>query len=199
MPRSYHNKYNHFELYLAFVKMLRSVMIVSLNKTFKTFDSKLSERLMLAVTEVNGCEACSWAHARMALSEGFSQDEIESFLSGSDKYIVPEEAVAILFGQEYADQRGYVSKQSYHKLIESYGKKQSRKIIATIQLMMFANMIGLPMSAFYRRIKKEPYKNSSFLYEISMIIAPILFLPFALIQAILESIIRIPKIRFIKD
>ena len=199
MSRSYHNKYNHFELYRAFVLMLRSVVTVSSNRIFENFDSKFSERLMLAVTEVNGCEACSWAHARMALSEGFSQDEIESFLSGSDKYIIPEEAVGILFGQEYANQRGYVTKLSYQKLIDTYGKKKGKKIVATIQVMMFANTSGLTISAFFSRLKKEPYENSSLLYELSMMFAPIVFAPFALIQAVLESILRISKIRFIKD
>lgn len=31
-------------------------------------ESQLRERIMLAVTEVNGCELCSFAHARASLS-----------------------------------------------------------------------------------------------------------------------------------
>ncbi|MBU1093623.1 MAG: carboxymuconolactone decarboxylase family protein [Firmicutes bacterium] len=199
MPKSYHNKYTHLELYKAFVLMVRSFVIVSSNRISKIIDLKFSERLMLAVTEVNGCEACSWAHARIALSEGFSQEEIQGFLSGSDQYIIPEESVAILFGQQYADQRGKVTKASYEKLLATYGKKKSRNIVATIQMMMFANMSGLPLSAFYRRLKKEPYTNSSLFYELSMMVVPVFYIPFALLQAIIESILFLPKIRFIEE
>lgn len=199
MSRSYHNKYSHFELYNAFVLMIRSFVIVSSNRVSKIIDRKFSERLMLAVTEVNGCEACSWAHARIALSEGFSEEEIQCFLSGSDQYIIPEESVAILFGQQYADQRGKVTKASYEKLLETYGKKKSKKIVATIQMMMFANMSGLPLSAFYRRLKKEPYANSSLLYELTMIVTPVFYFPFALVHALIGSILWLPKISYIKD
>ena len=49
----------------------------------------------LAVTEVNGCAACSYAHTTFALREGMSNEEISSFLAGADDYIQPEEAKAL--------------------------------------------------------------------------------------------------------
>lgn len=42
----------------------------------------LRERLMLAVTEVNGCRYCSFGHARAALAAGLTQDEVTSLLEG---------------------------------------------------------------------------------------------------------------------
>ena len=38
------------------------------------------ERLMLAVTAVNGCRYCSYAHTRAALKGGLSREEISGLL-----------------------------------------------------------------------------------------------------------------------
>ncbi len=40
------------------------------------------ERLMLAVTAVNGCRYCSYFHTGEALKSGLSQEEISRLLSG---------------------------------------------------------------------------------------------------------------------
>jgi AhpD family alkylhydroperoxidase len=41
------------------------------------------ERLMLAVTAVNGCRYCSYFHAKQALKSGITQEEINQLLSGT--------------------------------------------------------------------------------------------------------------------
>ena len=41
------------------------------------------ERLMMVVTEVNGCRYCSYFHARAALAAGVSQEELRSLLGGN--------------------------------------------------------------------------------------------------------------------
>jgi AhpD family alkylhydroperoxidase len=38
------------------------------------------ERLMMTVTEVNGCRYCSYYHARLSLLAGISQDELRELL-----------------------------------------------------------------------------------------------------------------------
>ncbi|MFC0273464.1 carboxymuconolactone decarboxylase family protein [Metabacillus herbersteinensis] len=40
---------------------------------------------MLAVTEVNGCEFCSYSHTKIALEQGMSQEEIKCFYPESLK------------------------------------------------------------------------------------------------------------------
>ncbi len=42
----------------------------------KTLSEHFMERIMLAVTEVNGCPLCSFAHTKMALESGMSNEEI---------------------------------------------------------------------------------------------------------------------------
>lgn len=50
---------------------------------------------MLEVTEVNGCEVCSYAHTKIALEKGLSNKEIQMLLSGNVERVSADEAVAI--------------------------------------------------------------------------------------------------------
>lgn len=99
-------KYTMGQLYGAFVYGYLSIPMLSKNRRKKIVDQKLIERLMLATTEVNGCEVCSYAHTQMALKEGFTREEISSFLSGSEAFVKEEEAIGILYAQHVADTMG---------------------------------------------------------------------------------------------
>ncbi len=69
-----------------------------------SFDFK--ERLMLAVTEVNGCPMCSYFHVEQALKSGMDDSQIKNLLSGSLENVPDEEVKAILFAQHYAEKKG---------------------------------------------------------------------------------------------
>ena len=153
-------------------------------KSTHLLDEAFIERIMLSVTEVNGCAICSYAHTSMALKQGFNQEEIESFLGGDGTYIVPHEAKALLFAQHYADTRGYIDKEAYDALLEEYGEREREVILSAIKIMMVGNMIGIPMSAFGSRFKGQPYKGSSIFYEIFMMLSSIIFIPVSSIHAI---------------
>lgn len=45
-------------------------------------DRQFSERIMMAVTEVNGCRYCSYFHTQVSLRSGMNKDEIERILDG---------------------------------------------------------------------------------------------------------------------
>ena len=45
-------------------------------------DKAFAESVSLAVTQVNGCSICSYAHTKNALKAGMTEDEIESLLDG---------------------------------------------------------------------------------------------------------------------
>ena len=162
----------------------------------RRLDPKFAERIMLAVTEVNGCEACSYAHARMALKKGFGREEIESFLSGSAAYVVPEEAQGILFAQHYADSRGRPEREAYDALVETYGLEKSRDILAAVQLMTAGNMVGIPFSALLARLRGKPYLNSSLGYELGMPLSGLVALPASFVHALVRWIAGKENIRF---
>jgi len=151
---------------------------------------------MLAVTEVNGCEVCSYYHTRIALEKGLSEEEIQMLISGSAESIPPDEATAILFAQHYADTKGQPTKKAWGNLIETYGQMKADQILSSIQIMMMGNVMGIPLSAFMNRLKKEPSGNSNLAYELLMIVLPVFFFPVALIHILISEILKTPRLRF---
>ena len=188
--RAFKRKIGLKDYYDAMVLAYRAVL------RRKRIDREFAQRLMLAVTEVNGCEACSYAHTLMALRKGFSRDEIEGFLSASAAYLLPEEAQGILFAQHYADSGGRPEREAYQALVREYGTEKSKDIVATVQLMQAANMIGLPFSALVSRLRGRPYPNSSLPYELGMHFSSLVVLPVSFLHGLLRGIGGKANLRF---
>lgn len=189
---SYKRKFSLVELYLSLVWVPRAARRLIKNKKKKLISDEFIERIHLAVTEVNGCAACSYMHTKMALEMGMSNEEITSFLTGNDAYVVPEEAKAISFSQHYADARSYPDKVAYEALVEEYGEEKSKIIIGAIQVMYARNLYGIPFSAFMARLKGDKFEDSSLFYEIGMQLAGIVLIPVAVIHALLRRLVN-PK------
>ncbi|MBD1258972.1 carboxymuconolactone decarboxylase family protein [Maribacter polysiphoniae] len=187
------------EMYLAVVFTPRAISKLIGNKKSKLVDKNFVKRIQLAVTEVNGCAICSYGHAKMALRQGMGNDEINSFLSGGSDFTKPEEAKAIMFAQYFADSRGFPKKYAYDSIVKEYGKKKARIILSAAQMMITGNMYGIPFSAFLSRLHGKPYKDSTLIYELGMLIAGILCLPIAIIHGFLRGCIGLPNERFDKS
>ncbi|NLA82041.1 MAG: carboxymuconolactone decarboxylase family protein [Clostridiaceae bacterium] len=145
---------------------------------------------MLAVTEVNGCEACSYMHTKLALEEGLSTQEINDILGGELAGIPDQERVGILFAQHYADQKGKASKKSWQRLIDEYGREHAMVILAMARVIQVGNIYGMAVSAIRDRFRGKPSGKTSLLYELSIIVLVFLYLPIAGIQALIEKIRR---------
>lgn len=195
---SYKRKFNLWEVYRTFVFVPRAAFRMWRNNKTQLIDHDFAKRLQLAVTEVNGCPACSYVHTKMALRQGMSNEEIGSFLSGDSQLIKPEEAKAIMFAQHFADSRGYPDQDAYEAIVKEYGQKSARIILAVIQVMMAGNVYGIPYSAMQSRLKGTPFQGSSLFYELSILILGLLLLPIAAIHGILRGLIGLPNQRFNK-
>lgn len=195
----YKRKFTLWELYRSLIYLPGAVSQLKKNKKQGLFDSQFIERLQLAVTEVNGCAACSFQHTKMALEQGMSNDEISSFLSGGDDFIKPEEAKAIMFAQHFADTRGYPTRVTYNSIVEEYGEEKAKIIIAACQVMITGNIYGIPFSAFLSRIKGKKYKGSSLFYELTMLVFGLILLPLALIHGFLRRLLGLPQVKFSKS
>jgi len=191
----YKRKFSLWEMYRAFILILSAAAKMIGNKRKKIVDKDFVERLQLAVTEVNGCAACSYAHTYMALKQGMSSDEINSFLSGDGTFINQYEAKAIIFAQHYADTRGFPKKDAFDSLIDEYGNQKVEIILSAIQLMHAGNIYGIPYSALISRLKGKPYKDSSLIYELGMHIGGLILFPIALIDGFLRGIMGLSKIK----
>ena len=192
-------KFTLLELYRSFVFAPRARLKIVKNRKTKLVDEHFIERLQLAVTEVNGCAACSYQHTQMALKQGMSNEEISSFLSGADSHIKPEEAKAIIFAQHFADSRGFPKKYAYDSIVEEYGEKEAKIILSACQMMIAGNMYGIPFSAFLSRLQGNTYKGSTLLYELGMLVVGLISLPFAIIHGALRALIGLPNERFDKS
>ncbi len=182
-------KFSFWELYCALVFVPRAISILKSNNKSNLVSKQFIERMQLAVTEVNGCPACSYQHTKMALRQGMSNEEISSFLSGGDAFVKPDEAKAIMFAQHFADSRGFPKKYTYDAVVQEYGEKVASVIFSAVQVMIAGNMYGIPFSAFQSRLKGRAYKGSSLFYELGMLLGGIVLLPFAVIHGMVRGLV----------
>ncbi len=152
-------------------------------------DRQFTERIMLAVTEVNGCELCSYAHLRLALEAGLSDAEVRSLLGGVSKGVPDHQVPAIAFAQHYADTRGHPDALAWQDVVDVYGEEEALGVLAAVRVMMWGNAVGIPFSSLRSRLKGVPDSGSSLRYEVATILGSTVVMPFALGHA-LASLVR---------
>ena len=105
-------------------------------------DAAFRERLMLAVTAVNGCSYCSYAHARQALVEGVDSDEIKALQDGVVKNSPKEELPALLYAQHWAETGGNIDPVARERIIELYNEDTVQAIELTLRTIQMGNLLG---------------------------------------------------------
>lgn len=156
-------------------------------KKHKLFDKQFKERIMLAVTEVNGCELCSYIHTKISLNSGMDGAEIKTILNGIKDDIPGSEIVAVLFGEHYASSHEAPDKAMVNRLIEEYGREQARIICAILGMITLTNSMGISMGLFKERLKFKRVKKSKLINELgipilTMTVFPILFLYYKILS-----------------
>jgi AhpD family alkylhydroperoxidase len=189
-------RYSVLELYGILVKGLRAMPRLLSARMAGLVSARLAERIMLAVTEVNGCEVCSYAHTRIALENGMSPKEIRMLLAGDTGAVPVDESLAIVFAQHYADTRGNPSRDSWQRLVDAYGSAKSLGILAAARMMMIGNAVGIAWSAFANRLKGRPVASSSLGYEAAVMLSAVPLFPAALVHAVAAGVLRTPIMVF---
>jgi len=110
------------------------------------------ERLMLVVTEVNGCRYCSYAHARAALSEGVPQKEIEALAGGVFEGGPPEELPALLYAQHWAESNGKPEATGRDRVVERYGESAVETMELALRMIRVGNLSGNTFDYLLHRI-----------------------------------------------
>jgi AhpD family alkylhydroperoxidase len=193
--RNFYNRtYSAGEAYGILYQGLRTTMRLVKAKRSGDLSGESVERIMLAVTEVNGCEACSYAHATLALEKGLSAEEVRMLLAGDAGAIPADEAIAIAFAQHYADTRGNPTRDSWQRLVETHGSAKAQGILGAARAMMIGNAYGIAWSAFVNRLKGRPIARSSLSYEAIMLFAIIPHLLIALFHAAVSALCHKPII-----
>jgi AhpD family alkylhydroperoxidase len=101
------------------------------------------ERLMLMVTQVNGCRYCSYFHARQALRAGISAGELESLLVGALPGEAPAgEHPALLYAQHWAEANARPDPEIVQRVTDFYGIEKTRAIHIVLHMIRMGNLLG---------------------------------------------------------
>jgi AhpD family alkylhydroperoxidase len=100
------------------------------------------ERLMLAVTSVEGCRYCSYFHSKLALKGGVSQVEISKLLSGEVDDCPEDEILAVLYAQHWAESNACPDKEAAKRLEETYGPEKAEAINLMLRMIRLGNLLG---------------------------------------------------------
>jgi AhpD family alkylhydroperoxidase len=105
--------------------------------------SAFRERLMMVVTQVNGCRYCSYYHAREALKSGVSPAELRDLLAGSIPVDTPpHEYVALVYAQHWAETNADPAPEVVQRLIQTYGEEKAAAIDIVLRIIRAGNLLG---------------------------------------------------------
>jgi len=110
------------------------------------------ERLMLAVTAVEGCRYCSYFHAKQALKSGLTPEEISRLLSGDIDNCPEEEAVAVIYAQHWAESDAHPDQEAALKLQQTYGIEKTEAIHLVLRMIRLGNLLGNSWDCLLYRI-----------------------------------------------
>ncbi len=188
------------EEYMHLVLLMRTVRYVSKARRHELLDKHFMERIMLGVTQVNGCPLCSYAHTKMALEMGMEESQIEELLDGELGNIPQGQLKAVLFGQHYAEMKGKPSQASWDEIVHVYGEDTAKGILGTIRIMMVGNIWGVVIGLLKDRIQhRKVDERSSLGYELLLTFAMIPFIPIAAIHALILATAGAPLLKFTEE
>lgn len=178
-------KFGFFEHLPIIIRAARSFLYLRLFKKKNGMNFKFKERIMLSVTEVNGCTMCSFVHTKLALKAGLTQDDIQELLAGELIGVPKEESLGVLFAKDYAFNKETIDKAFYQKLVDTYNVRKARAILGVTEMITMTNSMGLALGFLKRTLTFKHVKGSNVLNEIlvplsTMVLFPlflILFLP----------------------
>ncbi len=165
--------------YAEFRDALRSIVRDGALPRAGQLDPAFRERLMLAVTEVNGCRYCSYLHARLALSSGMDEGEVRALLGGGLESSPQEQLPGLMFAQHYAETRGRPSREALERLVEVYGTDEAGNVIAAVQSIMLGNLYGNTFDALLWRLRLRPVPERSLAEIVGVLVGGLWIVPTA--------------------
>ena len=179
----YKRVYGIKDFYFILEEAVNSFTILRKARKNNMLSKQFQERIMLAVTEVNGCEMCSYYHDKEALKSGMSEKDIQNMLKGNLEEISAEESIAIFFAQHYAESSANPDTKAWQRVVEFYGEEKAEIVIAYIKVIMMGNVYGLAAGSFLNRFKRvQVNKKSSIGLELSILLSVIVLFPFMFIK-----------------
>ena len=111
-----------------------------------------AEKIMLAVTQVNGCRYCAYGHTRVAMKEGVAPEEIERIMAAELGDFPEQEAVALAFALHWAETAGRTDPEAERRFREYYGPVTSGDILNWMRMIQMGNLMGNTLDAVLYRL-----------------------------------------------
>jgi AhpD family alkylhydroperoxidase len=127
---------------------LRQAPVLRQARRKQLVDRAFAEKVMLVVTQVNGCRYCSYAHTRIALRSGVSDDDLAQLLALQLGEFPASEAVALTFAQHWAETAGHPDPLAEQRFREYYGPEKAQALLAYMRMINLANLVGNTFDAF---------------------------------------------------
>lgn len=151
---------------------------------------EFEKRIMLAVTQVNGCEMCSYHHTAQALKDGMSKQEIDAILNGEFSDVPKDEIPALLFSQHFADTIARPDEEALLRFVKEYGEHKAEDIMCYIRAIMVGNAQGNIMGALKSRFKGKPEPSSTLFKELSVLFCDIFLIPVLLLKSLIFQLLK---------
>jgi len=197
MKQQFNKKiYTIKEFYRFIEEGIRTIKYMRIGKKKGYISDAFITRIMLAVTEVNGCKVCSYYHTGNALKAGMSDIDIQQIMIGDLSNASEEEGTALLFAQHYADTRAKPEKEAWDRLIQVYGKEKALAILGAIRGIMFGNTYGIAYGMLKNRFKGEAVEGSSLFYELTILLSVVVFLSIGIVTGLIKNRRKVPLLVF---
>ena len=141
----YKKQYTVREFYDALQKGIRTYKFLKRSKQSKQISIQFFERIMLAVTEVNGCEVCSYAHTKMALEQGMDEQEIKKLLSGTTEGVPEDELKAMMFASITPIRKENLRKNHGNVFWMRMVEEKALGILGSTRMIMIGNSYGIAL------------------------------------------------------
>lgn len=186
--------YSVRESYWIFYQGIRTLPYMFKARRKKELSSQFISRIMLAVTEVNECAICSYAHTKRAMETGMTNDEIQDMLNGILDNVPAEEVAGVMFAQHYADSRGNPTQEAWERVVEIYGLSRAQGVLGAIRMIMVGNTYGIAFSSFFNRFRGRSDPRSGILYEMGLLLSAVIVVPVSVVHALVSGLVKRPLI-----
>lgn len=169
-----------FTLFEHFKLMNKAVCGLRLNQAMKkqrVMTKKRRERIMLAISEVNGCALCSFVHTKLALSAHMELSEIQTLLAGDLQGVPTEDVLAVLFAKDFAANHEVIDPAFYEKLVAYYGVPQSRAIVCASHVITMTTSMGISLALLKNTLTFRHQKGSKIWNELLIPLVTVIGFP----------------------
>jgi AhpD family alkylhydroperoxidase len=105
-------------------------------------DARFRERLMMAVTEVNGCRYCAYYHTKQALAAGIGSEELEEISQLSFESSPEAQRPALLYAQHWAESDAHPDPDAWECLRDAYSPEELDLIELSLRTIRIGNLMG---------------------------------------------------------